>query len=100
MLAETVNSREHPKPEGEIKLSGKLIDEVLNLCDENLFGCYQCGTCAAGCPFVEEMDLTPDEVIRYVIMDKKEVLNQRLSGYVLHVTHVPRGVRGTSTSPK
>jgi len=77
MLAETVNSREHPKPEGEIKLSGKLIDEVLNLCDENLFGCYQCGTCAAGCPFVEEMDLTPDEVIRYVIMDKKEVLESK-----------------------
>ena len=58
-------------------LSGDLIDEVLSLCDENLFGCYQCGTCAAGCPFIEEMDLTPDEVIRSIIMNKKEVLNSK-----------------------
>ncbi len=55
-------------------LDGELIDEFEDLCDENLYGCYQCGTCTAGCPFVEDMDLTPDEVIRYVILDKKEVL--------------------------
>ncbi len=60
-----------------IKLRGKLIDEIEELCEEKLFGCYQCGTCAAGCPFIEEMDLTPDEVIRYVILDKKEVLNSK-----------------------
>ena len=52
---------------------GDLVKEVEELCGENLFGCYQCGTCAAGCPFIEDMDLTPDEVLRYVIMDKKEV---------------------------
>ena len=57
-----------------LHLKRKLVDEVKELCDENLFGCYQCGTCAGGCPFVDEMDLTPDEVIRHVIMDKKEVL--------------------------
>jgi heterodisulfide reductase subunit C len=60
-----------------IKLEGKLIDEIEELCDEVLFGCYQCGTCASGCPFIEEMDLTPDEVIRHVILDKKEVLNSK-----------------------
>jgi len=58
-------------------LTRKLIDEVEDLCEEALFGCYQCGTCAGGCPFVEEMDLTPDEVIRYVILDKKEVLESK-----------------------
>jgi len=56
---------------------GELIKEVEDLCSENLFGCYQCGTCSAGCPFVEEMDLSPDEVIRYVILDRKEVLNSK-----------------------
>ena len=56
---------------------GDLAKEVEELCGENLFGCYQCGTCSAGCPFVEEMDLSPDEVIRYIILDKKEVLTSK-----------------------
>ena len=56
---------------------GGLIKEVEDLCGENLFGCYQCGTCSAGCPYVEDMDLTPDEVIRYIILDRKEVLNSK-----------------------
>ena len=56
---------------------GELVKEVEELCGENLFGCYQCGTCSAGCPFVDDMDLSPDEVIRYVILDKKEVLNSK-----------------------
>lgn len=61
----------------DLHLNDKLIDELEELCDENIFGCYQCGTCAAGCPFVEEMDLTPDEVLRFVILDKKEVLSSK-----------------------
>lgn len=78
MSAESVNDCEHPdNTSREIKLTGKLVDEVLELCDENVFGCYQCGTCAAGCPFIEEMDLTPDEVIRQIILDNKEVLNSK-----------------------
>lgn len=61
----------------KLHLINSLIEELEILCDENLYGCYQCGTCAAGCPFIEEMDLTPDEVIRYVILDKKEVLDSK-----------------------
>jgi len=56
---------------------GELAQEVMELCGENLFGCYQCGTCSAGCPYVEDMDLTPDEVIRYVVLDRHEVLNSK-----------------------
>ena len=71
------------KLEGNLELKslqlkkGELLKEVEDLCGENLFGCYQCGTCSAGCPFIDEMDLSPDEVIRYIILDKKEVLNSK-----------------------
>lgn len=71
------------KLEGNLELKslqlkkGELLQEVEDLCGENLFGCYQCGTCSAGCPFIDEMDLSPDEVIRYVILDRKEVLNSK-----------------------
>jgi len=64
--------------ENSLKLKkGELAKEVEELSGENLYGCYQCGTCSAGCPYVEEMDLTPDEVIRYIILDRKEVLNSK-----------------------
>ena len=56
---------------------GEFAKEVEELSGENLFSCLQCGTCSAGCPYVEEMDLTPDEVIRYIILDRKEVLNSK-----------------------
>ena len=56
---------------------GGLAKEVEDLCGENLFGCYQCGTCSAGCPFIDDMDLGPDEIIRYVVLDKREVLNAK-----------------------
>ena len=71
------------KLEGNVNLNalqlkkGELLQEVEDLCGENLFGCYQCGTCTAGCPFIDDMDLSPDEVIRYVILDRKEVLNSK-----------------------
>ena len=64
--------------EHSLKLKkGDLAKEVEELSGENLFGCLQCGTCSAGCPYVEEMDLTPDEVIRYIILDRNEVLNSK-----------------------
>ena len=56
---------------------GDLAKEVEDLCGENVFGCYQCGTCSAGCPYVDDMDLTPDEVLRYVILDRLDVLNSK-----------------------
>jgi heterodisulfide reductase subunit C len=56
---------------------GELAREVEELSGENLFGCYQCGTCSSGCPYVEDMDLSPDEVIRYIILDRQEVLSSK-----------------------
>jgi heterodisulfide reductase subunit C len=56
---------------------GELAKEVEDMCGVNLFGCYQCGTCSAGCPFIDDMDLAPDEVIRYVILDRPEVLSSK-----------------------
>lgn len=65
------------KPAHQYRLTGKLTAEVRSLCNEEFFGCYQCGTCTAGCPFLDDMDLTPDEVIRQLVLDQNEVLNSR-----------------------
>jgi len=71
------NSKEKKEIEAIKFKKGELLAEVEELSGENLFACYQCGTCSAGCPYVDDMDLTPDEVIRYVVLDRSEVLSSK-----------------------
>ncbi|MCF7876094.1 4Fe-4S dicluster domain-containing protein [Candidatus Bipolaricaulota bacterium] len=52
----------------------QLLGKVEELSGENAFSCYQCGKCSAGCPFTEEMDLLPNQVIRKVQMGDASVL--------------------------
>jgi heterodisulfide reductase subunit C len=46
----------------------KFIERIEELSGENVFACYQCGRCSAGCPVASEMDLLPNQVIRLVQM--------------------------------
>jgi heterodisulfide reductase subunit C len=47
---------------GSPKLS--LTAELNERSGSGLNRCYQCGACANGCPFVQAMDYTPNQVIR------------------------------------
>ncbi len=44
------------------------IERIEELSGENVYACYQCGRCSAGCPVASEMDLLPNQVIRMVQM--------------------------------
>jgi heterodisulfide reductase subunit C len=48
----------------------KLSGQVITLCD-------QCGTCSAGCPMVEEMDITPSQMMRMVQLGERDVLESK-----------------------
>lgn len=42
----------------------------------DIFSCYQCGKCTAGCPMVNDMDHTPNKIIRMVQLGmEKEALS-------------------------
>lgn len=43
-----------------------LSREILKLSHTNFNSCFQCRTCANGCPFVQAMDYPPNAVIRMV----------------------------------
>ena len=55
----------------------ELLQKVETLSGQRLAGCYQCGTCAASCPFAEAMDLLPDALIRHLLFDLPGVLERR-----------------------
>jgi heterodisulfide reductase subunit C len=62
-----------------LRLKGEHIkDELLvrieDLSGQRLQSCYQCGRCSAGCPVVNEMDIMPNEVIRYLQMGQLETV--------------------------
>lgn len=48
------------------KIYGKLLDKFETISGENTFNCYQCGCCSAACPVTSEMDLLPNQVMRYI----------------------------------
>ena len=49
---------------GKVKLS--LAAEVIERSGTDLNRCYQCRSCGNGCPFVQAMDYTPNQVLRLV----------------------------------
>ncbi|MCS7224273.1 MAG: 4Fe-4S dicluster domain-containing protein [Armatimonadetes bacterium] len=73
------------------------IKEIEELSGENLFACYQCGKCSAGCPLAFAMDLLPHQVIRLLQLELvNEVLNSSAPwfcvGCLTCATRCPKGV--------
>ncbi len=56
-------------------IRGPLFDKVAELSGENLYACYNCGKCSAGCPSISEMDVLPNEVVRLVLLGDEGVLD-------------------------
>jgi len=78
-------------------IKSKFIDKVEELSGENIYTCYQCGKCSAGCPSISEMDLSPGEIIRLVQLgQEKEVLDSKTiwicASCFTCVTRCPKGV--------
>ncbi|MCS7249551.1 MAG: 4Fe-4S dicluster domain-containing protein [candidate division WOR-3 bacterium] len=53
-----------------------ILEEFLEVCDEKIFRCINCGVCSASCPISKFMELTPQRVIFYLINNKEEVLTK------------------------
>lgn len=56
------------------KVHNEFAKKVEFISGQNLFACYQCGNCTAGCPVAFAMDIGPHEVIRYVLLGLEEEL--------------------------
>ncbi len=47
-------------------------EKIKELSMQNVYACYQCGKCSAACPATEEMDMLPNQVIRYLQLGMDE----------------------------
>ncbi len=55
--------------------TGSLRARVARAADLNVFSCYQCGCCTAGCPTAGRGDLLPHQVMRHLQLDSDEPLS-------------------------
>jgi len=58
----------------ETVLSTELAEAIRKECGENVFLCYQCQKCSAGCPVAEHFDLPPNQLIRAIQLGQKEMV--------------------------
>lgn len=60
------------------KIKDPFVLKVQKLSGQNLLACYQCGKCSAGCPAVSQMDILPNQIIRFAQLGfKDELLKSR-----------------------
>jgi heterodisulfide reductase subunit C len=63
----------------DVAVTMPLLEEVSKRSGQNLSACYQCRRCAAGCPVGEATGVTPDRLIRMILLNEKDAaLNNRL----------------------
>ncbi|MHC4395817.1 MAG: 4Fe-4S dicluster domain-containing protein [Planctomycetota bacterium] len=58
------------------KLKNEKCQKLKELSNENVYTCYQCGNCSAGCPAADFMDLAPHQVIRLAQLGMVEEILQ------------------------
>lgn len=59
-------------------LSKPLVQEVMERSGQNILSCYQCRRCAAGCPVGDETGVTPDRLIRMILLGERDDALQNL----------------------
>ena len=64
------------------KIRDSFVEKVEEISGQKLLACYQCGKCSAGCPAVGEMDILPNQVIRFAQLGLKEELLESKSIWV------------------
>jgi len=64
------------------KIHNSFVEKVQELSGQNLLDCYQCGKCSAGCPSVAQMDLLPNQIIRFAQLGLEEELRKCQSIWV------------------
>jgi heterodisulfide reductase subunit C len=55
-------------------IKSPFVAKVAEMSGQNLLACYQCGKCSAGCPVVSQMDILPNQIVRFAQLGLKDDL--------------------------
>jgi heterodisulfide reductase subunit B len=61
------------KAQGEGGPQVAFAREISEICGENVYLCYQCQKCASGCPVADHFDLSPNQIMRAIQLDEREL---------------------------
>ena len=56
------------------KFKDEVMEKIEELSGQNIFACYLCGKCSAGCPVVDKMDILPHQIMRYLQLGSYEIV--------------------------
>jgi heterodisulfide reductase subunit C len=62
-----------PRSEGSFDSDLGFAAAVTARSGENIAACYQCAKCTAGCPMAPEMEVTPNQVMRWVQLGARDL---------------------------
>lgn len=79
------------------KIKNAFVAKVQEISGQNLLACYQCGKCSAGCPAVSQMDILPNQIIRYAQLGFRDELLRTKSIWICAScltcnTRCPKGI--------
>jgi heterodisulfide reductase subunit C len=85
-----------------IELSSKtikkdFIDKVIQLSGQDIYKCFQCGTCGGACPMSPQLEIVPRRIVRMLQMGMEEALSEAKTCWTCASCHdcsvnCPRGI--------
>lgn len=75
----------------------EFIDKIAHLSGQDIYKCYQCGTCGGACPMSGEMDTMPRRVVRMAQLGLEEAVSDTKTCWTCASCHTcsvncPRGI--------
>jgi heterodisulfide reductase subunit C len=64
------------------RIKDPFVAKIEEISGQKLLACYQCGKCSAGCPAVADMDILPNQVIRFAQLGLRDELFQSKAVWV------------------
>ncbi len=64
------------------QIRDNFVQKIEEISGQKLLVCYQCGKCSAGCPAVSQMDILPNQIIRFAQLGLKDDLLESKSIWV------------------
>ena len=56
------------------KIYDTIVKKIEEISGENIYTCFQCGKCSAGCPLSEKMEHPPNQIIKLLQMGDYDAL--------------------------